>query len=251
VYRSRLTGARMADPNNADIEHDVTSTLIEEADAGHVPLGPGADSYVLIEPVPHVSPFERGTAHPAPFDIERYRYPIIGVAAVLVVLVLWALFASEPPIHAAPAPEPAATPEPTPTAWSATQSSVVLANILPGASAQAAPASLEVAGVVYPIQPTQVENGFWRIAEEPGVASWLEGATVNLVFCLEALPALDYADRIAVRDTTGAVRTFQVSSMRTVDRHQIEVLSQRTVRLTLLTCSGAGAERSIITATYQ
>ena len=252
VYRARLAGARMEQPEHADVEQDVLAALTKEADEGHVPLHGGADGYVAIEPVPTRNPFDApaaALARPAlAARAERFRVPIVGVAAVLVLVFLWAWLIPNPRSHAASPP-----PTPTPSAEASSLPRLAAAtvrNTLPGTEDTDAPASIELGAVVYRVVPTYVEARQWVVSHEPGVASWLDGTIARPVLCVPTLADIDDRTPVRLRDTTGAIRTFKITEQRKVQRHQIEVLSQRTVGLTLLECGGVGNVRSVVFATY-
>ena len=249
VYRARLAGARMEQPEHADVEHDVLEALTKEADEGHVPLHGGADGYVAIEPVPTRNPFDAPatSAHRAP-KLERFRVPIVGCAAVLVLVFLWTWFARTTHTYAA-----TPTPAPTPSAAASSLPRLAAATVrsaLPGTEETDAPASIELGAVVYRVVPTYVEARQWVVSHEPGVASWLDGTIARPVLCVPTLADIDDRTPVRLRDTTGAIRTFKITEQRKVQRHQIEVLSQRTVGLTLLECGGVGNVRSVVFATY-
>jgi hypothetical protein len=70
------------------------------------------------------------------------------------------------------------------------------------------------------------------------------------MLCVATLAGIDDRTYVRIRDTTGAIRTFEITEQRKVQRHQIEVLSQRTVGLTLLEYGGVLTVRSVILATY-
>ncbi len=88
------------------------------------------------------------------------------------------------------------------------------------------------------------------MSQEPGVASWLDGTIARPVLCVPTLAGIDDRTFVRLRDTTGAIRTFAVTEQKEIHRHQIEVLSQRTVGLTLLECGGVGTVRSVVLAKY-
>ena len=252
VYRARLAGARMEQPDHADVEHDVLEALTREADEGHVPLHGGADGYVAIEPIPTRNPFDApagALARPAlAARAERFRVPIVGVAAVLVLVFLWVWFAGGPDAYAAaplPSPSPSAAPSSLPRLAAST-----IRSTLPGTDDTDAPASIELGSVVYRVVPTYVEARQWVVSQEPGVASWLDGTIARPVLCVLTLAGIDDRTFVRLRDTTGAIRTFEITEQRKVHRHQIEVLSQRTVGLTLLECGGVGNVRSVVLADY-
>ncbi len=241
----------MEQPDHAGVEQDVLDALTREADEGHVPLHGGADGYVAIEPIPTRSPFDAPvtSSHDVP-KLERFRVPIVGVCGVLVLVFLWAWLTQSSRTYAAITP-PTSTPTPSAEASSLPRlAAATLHNTLPPTDDTDAPASIELGTVVYRVVPTYVEARQWVVSQEPGVASWLDGTIARPVLCVPTLAGIDDRTRVRLRDTTGAIRTFEITEQTEVHRHQIEVLSQRTVGLTLLECGGVGTVRSVVLAKY-
>jgi hypothetical protein len=121
---------------------------------------------------------------------------------------------------------------------------------IPGQTAPIVPVSLELDGTVYDVNITRVEGGTWKLADGDG-ASWLVGTTIHPVFCVSTVDGLDTGDPIVLWDAAGTVRRFRVERVRSVARHQIDVLAQRTVGLSVLACGGTSTTRTLVTATYQ
>jgi len=266
VWSSRYVGVGHRGVEPDSIETELLQELTQQASAGFVPLGRSPDDYVRIDPIPTHDP-----AQPVQLErheqlaqirttAERYRLPLQLGGVVLVVVVLWILVGSAgSSTTTTSAEEPAATVEAETTTaesddgWVAWAWDVVRDRLptIPGQREPVYPVSLEIAGTVYGVEPSQINaDGEWTYSGAPRTASWLIGTFIQPVFCVEHVDGIVPNTAVRVWDSTGTIRTFAVADVRSVAPHQIEVLAQRTVGLTVLTCGGTSDRRTLVTATF-
>lgn len=104
------------------------------------------------------------------------------------------------------------------------------------------PASLEVGGRTFPVQPVRVEGGVWNVAEsDTGAAFWAYSTVIHYVLGLEPteenralVGGLREGDEIGLRLSSGARLTFGVVQQKRVAPDDTSLFAQTRPGLTLV-----------------
>ena len=128
-----------------------------------------------------------------------------------------------------PTPFPTSVPvtgtvQPTPTPYN-----ISLALVGDASDEANAPASIELAGNTFMLAVGKVKDGLW----EPGGPEWLQGTEVRRVLALpysadlaQSVTGMTPGESIRLRLRSGEVVEYQLTSVKRVQRHQIEVLAE-------------------------
>jgi hypothetical protein len=280
-YQRRLARAQASAPIDPLLgatdpyacEADLIAQLTREADGRESPAGLGdvpVAGQLLSIPIPQSDPRKQavprgGGAGSTPTSQATQRQRLIQIVLVLAMLYPLGLLGKAlfgwgggNTTASSTTPTPAVV---TPALTSAAPTPAPVRADVPSASDTAYwyPTSLELPfdppAVLRVVAAPGTLGGNWQPQLTEDIAAWLEGTFVNTVLCLAPahqphLARLSAGQLITLRTANGGVRRYQLDTIRTVQRQQTEILTQRQARLTVLACATDGADRTVAQARF-